>query len=59
MQYLEKKQVVHRDLALRNLLVSQVDGRYLVKVSDFGLSKRANSKITAHQLETESVPLKW
>ena len=41
MGYLESKHVVHRDLALRNLLVTTQgeEEKYLVKVADFGLSR--------------------
>jgi serine/threonine protein kinase len=39
MAYLEAKNVLHRDLALRNLLVTSGDfpHKYVVKVADFGL----------------------
>ena len=41
MEYLESKKIVHRDLAVRNLLVKKnIMGSYEVKVSDFGLGKR-------------------
>ena len=36
MEYLEHKRLIHRDLAARNILVFS---KYLVKVSDFGLSR--------------------
>jgi Bruton agammaglobulinemia tyrosine kinase len=42
MQYLEANNVVHRDLALRNCLVTTQgteDTRFLVKVGDLGMSK--------------------
>jgi len=41
MAYLEGVRIVHRDLALRNLLASGRgdEDRFLVKVSDFGLSR--------------------
>ena len=42
MAYLEDKNIVHRDLALRNLLVAPGSGteeKYFIKVSDFGLSR--------------------
>lgn len=39
MSYLEDKKIVHRDLAVRNLLVKKEDNTYVVKVGDFGLSR--------------------
>ena len=39
MEYLASKNIVHRDLACRNLLVREEGGKYVVKVSDFGMSK--------------------
>src|SRR5690349_988975 len=38
MVYLGQNQILHRDLSLRNVLVSQVEGgRYQVKVGDFDI----------------------
>lgn len=39
MMYLESKNIVHRDLALRNLLATEIDGELTVKISDFGLAR--------------------
>lgn len=36
MHYLHEKQIVHRDLALRNILIMS---KYMCKISDFGLSR--------------------
>lgn len=36
MRYLETRNIIHRDLATRNLLVKLEDGRYMIKVADFG-----------------------
>ncbi len=44
MEYLHSCKIIHRDLAARNLLVSFVDFQYMVKVSDFGLSKQMESE---------------
>lgn len=39
MRYLENMKVIHRDLALRNLLVTLgPQGKHIVKLADFGLS---------------------
>lgn len=39
MNFLESKKIIHRDLALRNLLLINVDGKFRVKISDFGMSR--------------------
>jgi serine/threonine protein kinase len=40
MEYLESKQVIHCDLAARNLLVKKLpQGELIAKVSDFGMGK--------------------
>jgi serine/threonine protein kinase len=57
MSYLEQNNIVHRDLALRNLLVSKVDGKYTVKVSDFGMSRSTEKGY--YQSEEKSIPVKW
>ena len=43
--------MVHRDLALRNLLV---DGEGVVRISDFGLTASASKSA-----ENTNVPLAW
>ena len=40
MSYLEGKKIIHRDLALRNLLVTMDNNKYVVKIS--GLKKKKN-----------------
>jgi ephrin-A/ephrin-B len=57
MLYLEENNIVHRDLALRNLLVCKVDGKYNVKVSDFGMSRSTEKGY--YQSEEKSIPVKW
>ncbi|KAK6053966.1 protein tyrosine kinase [Cooperia oncophora] len=52
--YLHSKRCMHRDLACRNCLIDTQ--KNIVKISDFGLSKQADSyKI----LPTEKIPTKW
>ena len=50
--YLESKHFVHRDLATRNVLVSESNH---AKVSDFGLAKDS----AMGQLDAGKLPIKW
>jgi len=58
MVHLSNLQVVHRDVALRNLLVKQTDKGYVVKISDFGLSRSVESTFYTAAEEGE-IPIKW
>ena len=58
MAYLEENHVIHRDLSLRNILISkQPDGRYIAKVSDFGLSRIAEKGY--YKTDDKTMPVKW
>lgn len=58
MAYLEEKHVVHRDLALRNLLVGTTDQeQYFVKVADFGLSRPIQEGF--YKNEDSAMPVRW
>jgi serine/threonine protein kinase len=57
MHYLEEHNVIHRDLALRNLLVSKVDGAYTVKVTDFGMSRSTEQGY--YKTDNQTIPVKW
>eukprot|EP01114_Cavostelium_apophysatum_P012946 TRINITY_DN3026_c0_g1_i3.p1 TRINITY_DN3026_c0_g1~~TRINITY_DN3026_c0_g1_i3.p1 ORF type:complete len:825 (-),score=196.16 TRINITY_DN3026_c0_g1_i3:49-2523(-) len=53
---LHSNKIIHRDLALRNVLVTQHDGRYTAKVADFGLAREVNN----YYVSTNSrMPYKW
>eukprot|EP01117_Protostelium_nocturnum_P002624 TRINITY_DN133_c0_g1_i3.p1 TRINITY_DN133_c0_g1~~TRINITY_DN133_c0_g1_i3.p1 ORF type:complete len:700 (+),score=220.02 TRINITY_DN133_c0_g1_i3:265-2364(+) len=58
MMYLEDKKIIHRDLAARNLLVTEVDGKFLVKIADLGLSRESDSSIYQSK-EPTSLPIRW
>lgn len=58
MKYLSVNNIIHRDLAARNLLVKRADfGGYTVKVSDFGLSRSAESG--TYESTNNTFPIKW
>ncbi len=58
MKYLEDNNVVHRDLALRNLLVGRdQEGNYLVKVGDFGMSRTVDKGY--YRTSNTIAPIRW
>lgn len=57
MAYLEKRGIIHRDLALRNLLVAKESHKYVVKVADFGLSRNVEQGF--YQSNDKHIPYKW
>jgi len=60
MLYLEGQGIVHRDLALRNLLVGTRGDKYerfVVKVADFGLSRATNHGY--YKSDSKTIPIKW
>ncbi|XP_013791722.2 epidermal growth factor receptor-like, partial [Limulus polyphemus] len=56
MAYLEERRLVHRDLALRNVLL-QTPG--CVKITDFGLAKLLDVNEEEFNAAGEKVPIKW
>eukprot|EP01114_Cavostelium_apophysatum_P008625 TRINITY_DN2123_c0_g2_i3.p1 TRINITY_DN2123_c0_g2~~TRINITY_DN2123_c0_g2_i3.p1 ORF type:complete len:685 (-),score=121.16 TRINITY_DN2123_c0_g2_i3:649-2703(-) len=57
MRYLERKNVIHRDLALRNLLINVEKDKNVIKVGDFGLSRTAEDGV--YSSENLKIPIKW
>uniref|UniRef100_A0A914XFF0 Protein kinase domain-containing protein n=1 Tax=Plectus sambesii TaxID=2011161 RepID=A0A914XFF0_9BILA len=55
MEFLHWKEIVHRDLALRNILLTS---DYIVKIGDFGLSRRTISG-SYQKCHSPLLPLKW
>jgi len=58
MRYLGENSIVHRDLALRNILAEEKSDGYLVKLSDFGLSREVKESYYIGQVATK-FPVKW
>lgn len=57
MSHLAREYIQHRDLALRNLLLTR---DHIVKVSDFGLSKRCPETFQKPLFTSkDNVPLYW
>jgi eukaryotic-like serine/threonine-protein kinase len=52
-QHAHQKGVVHRDLKPSNILVTQIDGKPIPKVIDFGVAKATGGKLTDESLSTQ------
>ncbi len=72
MAYLAEQKIIHRDLALRkkfafvfnivgNLLVTVgSESKYLIKISDFGLSRNVDAQeYYAISEKSTNIPIKW
>jgi len=59
MIYLHKENIIHRDLALRNLLVAPGSEKsmFTIKVSDFGMSKMTSEEY--YKSKSKAIPVKW
>ncbi|CAF3634951.1 unnamed protein product [Rotaria socialis] len=59
MLFLEQKSCLHRDLACRNLLLS--DGGKTIKIADFGLSTIVNKDdfLQRNEVYSNKVPIRW
>ena len=53
LQHAHERGIIHRDIKPSNLLVSEVDGKPVLKVIDFGLAKAVNQRLTERTLFTE------
>ena len=61
MEYLASKNIMHGDLAARNILITDSnDGEsYLAKIADFGLSKNFYDKTSYVKQDRKNLPWKW
>ena len=58
MKYLQENHIIHRDLACRNVLVTKdSDGKYVAKISDFGLSRAPEDDY--YCTDDKTMPVKW
>jgi non-specific serine/threonine protein kinase/serine/threonine-protein kinase len=51
-QHAHQKAIIHRDLKPSNILVTEVDGRAVPKIIDFGVAKALTQKLTADTMFT-------
>ncbi len=52
-QHAHQKAVIHRDLKPSNILVTEVDGKPLPKIIDFGVAKATSERLTDMTMVTE------
>jgi eukaryotic-like serine/threonine-protein kinase len=51
-QHAHQKAIIHRDLKPSNILVSEVDGKPMPRIIDFGLAKATSQRLTAGSVYT-------
>jgi serine/threonine protein kinase len=51
-QHAHQKAIIHRDLKPSNILVSEVDGKPLPRIIDFGVAKATSQRLTADAMFT-------
>jgi len=52
-QHAHQRAIIHRDLKPSNVLVSEIDGRSVPKVIDFGVAKATGRRLTQRTMVTE------
>jgi non-specific serine/threonine protein kinase/serine/threonine-protein kinase len=53
-QHAHQKAIIHRDLKPSNILVSEVDGKPVPRIIDFGIAKAISQPLTAETLFTQT-----
>jgi serine/threonine protein kinase len=51
-QHAHQKAIIHRDLKPSNILVTEVDGKPMPRIIDFGVAKATSQKLTAETIYT-------
>jgi len=60
MVFLEERKILHRDLSVRNCLLTRREDHYIVKVSDFGLSRMIQGNdLNRTSFLDNPIPIRW
>eukprot|EP01119_Soliformovum_irregulare_P026024 TRINITY_DN979_c0_g1_i12.p1 TRINITY_DN979_c0_g1~~TRINITY_DN979_c0_g1_i12.p1 ORF type:complete len:393 (+),score=118.91 TRINITY_DN979_c0_g1_i12:340-1518(+) len=59
MVYLVDQKILHRDLALRNVLVNLEKRFFVAKLADFGMAKMVDARSRSLTSTQERIPLRW
>jgi non-specific serine/threonine protein kinase/serine/threonine-protein kinase len=51
-QHAHQKTIIHRDLKPSNILVTEIDGKPMPRIIDFGVAKATSQKLTAGTMYT-------
>ena len=51
-QHAHQKAIIHRDLKPSNILVTEVDGKPMPRIIDFGVAKATSQRLTDHSMYT-------
>lgn len=57
LEYLHRKRIVHRDIKADNILLQMIDGKAIVKLTDFGLARRLPPDCDVIKCDVEGTPL--
>jgi serine/threonine protein kinase len=52
-QHAHQKGIIHRDLKPSNVLITEIDGRPVSKIIDFGIAKATSPQLTEHSVCTQ------
>jgi len=57
LEYLHRNRIVHRDIKSDNILLQKVDGKTIVKLTDFGLARRLPQDSDVIKCDVQGTPL--